>query len=72
MLPGCTECGGGDDEGLVLLCDECDRPVHALCHDPPVVTPLLGDWICNRCDVLCALRAARRARANEASEEGCA
>ena len=27
----CVLCDGGDDEGLVLLCEICDKPVHAHC-----------------------------------------
>lgn len=49
MVANCSECSGGDDEGLVLLCDECDRAVHALCHSKPFHGPLLGDWVCDRC-----------------------
>ena len=27
----CVLCDGGDDEGRILLCDDCDKPVHAHC-----------------------------------------
>ena len=43
----CCICDGGDDEGLVLLCDKCNVPHHAECvgHKGPV----LGDWFCPSC-----------------------
>jgi hypothetical protein len=44
---GCTLCGGTDDEGLVLLCDTCDRAYHAHCVG--FVGPLKGDWCCHAC-----------------------
>ena len=30
MMDPCRECGGGDDEGLILLCDVCDGVVSVL------------------------------------------
>ena len=45
----CLVCGGGDDEGLVLVCDECSTPFHAHCVKPRFDGPVLGDWICKRC-----------------------
>ena len=43
----CCICDGGDDEGLILLCDDCNTPFHAECvrHEGPV----LGDWFCPSC-----------------------
>ena len=43
----CCICDGGDDEGVVLLCDSCNVPHHAECvgHKGPV----LGDWFCPLC-----------------------
>ena len=43
----CCICDGGDDEGLILLCEECNMPYHAHCvgYDGPV----LGDWDCPAC-----------------------
>eukprot|EP00966_Prymnesium_polylepis_P305154 7051752-Prymnesium_polylepis.1 len=46
----CRECGGGDDQGLILLCDVCNGAVHASCNVPPFQGPLLGDWLCIECE----------------------
>ena len=44
----CVICGGGDDQGLVLLCDDCDKPVHAHCVR---FTGTLGNrWSCAECE----------------------
>ena len=45
----CQACGGGDDEGLVLLCDQCNLPVHAQCVG--FEGPVLGDWLCVTCEI---------------------
>lgn len=46
--PPCDICGGGADEGLVMLCDgPCDRPFHAHCVD--FQGPVEGDWLCADC-----------------------
>ena len=39
---------GGDDEGLVLLCDQCDNPHHAHCVG--FEGTLQGDWLCPSCE----------------------
>ena len=44
----CVLCDGGDDQGLVLLCDDCDKPVHAHCIG--FVGPVEGDWLCGECE----------------------
>ena len=46
----CLACGGGDDEGLILLCDVCNGEVHATCNVPSFKGPLLGDWLCAECE----------------------
>lgn len=44
----CCLCLGGDDEGLVLLCDgTCDRAFHAHCVGYDGVVE--GDWLCEEC-----------------------
>eukprot|EP00966_Prymnesium_polylepis_P216559 5013441-Prymnesium_polylepis.1 len=43
----CLECGGEDDEGLVLLCEKCNAAHHAACVG--FAGPLLGDWLCEAC-----------------------
>ena len=45
----CQACGGGDDEGLVLLCDQCNLPVHAQCVG--FEGPVLGEWLCATCEI---------------------
>ena len=48
----CILCSGLDDEGLILLCDECNLPYHAHCVD--FEGGLEGDWLCPECaDGLC-------------------
>ena len=43
----CDVCGGGDDEGDILLCEECNVPVHAHCVD--FTGPLGNGWLCRVC-----------------------
>jgi hypothetical protein len=50
----CVLCGGADDEGLILLCDMCDRAYHAVCVG--FQGPLEGDWICHVCTAAKASR----------------
>jgi histone demethylase JARID1 len=45
----CGQCGGGDDEHLLLLCDACDRSLHTYCLLPPLEAVPKGDWRCPRC-----------------------
>lgn len=43
----CRLCGSGDDEDLLLLCDQCNAAWHTYCvglHDVPA-----GDWFCEMC-----------------------
>ena len=44
----CVLCDGGDDEGLVLLCEDCNKPVHAHCIG--FAGPVEGDWLCDECE----------------------
>jgi hypothetical protein len=44
----CTACGGGDDEGEILLCDECDGAYHMSCVG--FEGSLQGDWFCPSCE----------------------
>ena len=43
----CVQCDGGGDEGLILLCDACDQPWHAMCVG--FKGSVLGDWLCEDC-----------------------
>ena len=43
----CHVCGGGDDEGDILLCKGCDVPVHAHCEG--FTGPLGNGWLCRDC-----------------------
>ena len=40
-------CGGDDSEGEILLCDECNLPLHAYCVG--FTCPVEGDWLCGEC-----------------------
>eukprot|EP00966_Prymnesium_polylepis_P106965 2477008-Prymnesium_polylepis.1 len=43
----CVRCLGGDDEGLVLVCESCDDAYHATCVG--FGAPLEGNWLCGPC-----------------------
>jgi len=45
----CEECGLGDREDRLLLCDGCDRGYHLECLDPPLNRVPRGDWFCPGC-----------------------
>ena len=46
----CSVCDGGDDEGTLLLCDECNTPFHNGMHCARFITTCdYGDWICPDC-----------------------
>lgn len=45
----CVLCGGGDDEGLILICDgSCNCAYHADCVG--FCGTLEGDWVCGLCE----------------------
>ena len=44
----CVICDGGDDEGLILLCYDCDKPLHAHCIG--FTGPLGNGWLCGECE----------------------
>ena len=46
----CTECGGGHDEELILLCDSCNSGYHTYCVGLNSVPA--GDWYCPVCAVV--------------------
>ena len=48
----CNECGKGDEEDLILLCDGCpDGASHTYCCDPPRdgLPDEDEDWFCTEC-----------------------
>lgn len=47
----CTECGQGDREAELLLCDgvDCGRATHLSCCKPKMKTIPEGNWFCNIC-----------------------
>ena len=44
----CDACGGLDDEGIILLCDACNVPLHAHCVG--FTGTVEGDWLCGECE----------------------
>ncbi|XP_044221779.1 bromodomain adjacent to zinc finger domain protein 2B isoform X1 [Thunnus albacares] len=49
MKAHCQLCQKGDNEGLLLLCDGCDKGCHTYCHKPKITTVPDGDWFCPTC-----------------------
>ena len=47
----CNDCGRGDGEDEMLLCDGCDASHHTFCLSPPVEEIPKGDWLCPECVV---------------------
>ncbi|KAK3857439.1 hypothetical protein Pcinc_003821 [Petrolisthes cinctipes] len=45
----CLNCGRGDDEDQMLLCDGCDDSYHIFCLVPPLLDIPKGDWRCPKC-----------------------
>ena len=46
----CSVCGGGDDEGTILACVECNQPFHDCIHCAGFVSGCdYGDWVCLDC-----------------------
>ncbi|KAK1441287.1 hypothetical protein QVD17_07133 [Tagetes erecta] len=45
----CVECGSGDRDEQLLLCDKCDRGYHMVCVKPIVVRVPMGHWYCPNC-----------------------
>ncbi|KAL2906741.1 putative Histone-lysine N-methyltransferase ATXR5 [Bienertia sinuspersici] len=48
----CEECGSGEGEGELLLCDKCDKGFHMGCVRPIVVRVPIGSWVCPICSGL--------------------
>ena len=45
----CQNCGKGDAEEQMLLCDGCDDSYHTFCLMPPLAEIPKGDWRCPKC-----------------------
>ena len=45
----CQNCGKGDSEEEMLLCDGCDESHHTFCLTPPLAEIPQGDWLCPKC-----------------------
>ncbi|KAF5292984.1 hypothetical protein FQR65_LT11102 [Abscondita terminalis] len=45
----CHNCGRGDVEECMLLCDGCDDSYHTFCLMPPLTEIPKGDWRCPKC-----------------------
>ena len=45
----CQVCGSGDDDAMMVLCDDCPRGFHTYCLTPPLQQIPSGDWFCPRC-----------------------
>lgn len=45
----CKECGRGDMESELLICEGCDACYHIFCLDPPLRSIPTGDWKCPDC-----------------------
>lgn len=45
----CHNCGRGDMEESMLLCDGCDDSYHTFCLLPPLSEIPKGDWRCPKC-----------------------
>ncbi|KAG9452679.1 hypothetical protein H6P81_005583 [Aristolochia fimbriata] len=45
----CEECGSGDREDELILCDKCDKGYHLFCLRPILACVPKGDWFCPSC-----------------------
>ncbi|KAG9133981.1 hypothetical protein Leryth_004685 [Lithospermum erythrorhizon] len=45
----CEECGSGEHEDELLLCDKCDNGFHLFCLKPVLVSIPKGSWFCKAC-----------------------
>ncbi|KAL6523079.1 putative Histone-lysine N-methyltransferase atxr5 [Orobanche hederae] len=45
----CEQCGSGERDDELLLCDRCDRGYHMLCVRPIVARIPMGPWFCAAC-----------------------
>ncbi|XP_073018470.1 probable Histone-lysine N-methyltransferase ATXR5 [Primulina eburnea] len=45
----CEQCGSGERDDELMLCDRCDRGYHMLCLRPIVARIPIGPWFCPAC-----------------------
>ncbi|XP_063360644.1 histone-lysine N-methyltransferase 2C [Cydia amplana] len=45
----CEGCGNRGDDGLLVLCDDCDTAWHTYCARPQLAEVPRGAWRCERC-----------------------
>ncbi|XP_073024483.1 probable Histone-lysine N-methyltransferase ATXR5 isoform X1 [Primulina eburnea] len=45
----CEQCGSGERDDELMLCDSCDRGYHMLCLRPIVARIPMGPWFCPAC-----------------------
>ncbi|KAL1132206.1 hypothetical protein AAG570_010163 [Ranatra chinensis] len=47
---GCNRCGGKDEPGKQVMCDECNMAFHIWCLKPPLSDiPDADEWYCSEC-----------------------
>lgn len=47
----CGNCGSGEREDEILLCDECGRGYHMDCLEVPLQAFPEGEWFCKSCSL---------------------
>ncbi|XP_078440086.1 TRITHORAX-RELATED PROTEIN 6 isoform X2 [Wolffia australiana] len=47
----CEECGLGDSDEVLLLCDKCNRGFHTFCLRPILPSVPNGSWFCPSCSL---------------------
>ncbi|KAI4317120.1 hypothetical protein L6164_025024 [Bauhinia variegata] len=45
----CKQCGSGEQQDELLLCDKCDKAFHMKCLRPIVARIPIGSWLCTKC-----------------------
>ncbi|KAG5930076.1 hypothetical protein E4U42_003085 [Claviceps africana] len=45
----CENCGRGEENGALLVCETCDNSYHGPCLDPPLKRKPEAEWNCPRC-----------------------
>lgn len=50
-VPGekCEQCGKGDENSFLLVCESCDHAYHGACLDPAIKIKPETEWNCPRC-----------------------